>query len=185
MTAATEYERRLIVPSDIQEHLVFMHDTVAGYAKPVVIELGVRSGNSTSALLSAVTETAGTLWSCDIEKPDVPADWWQDPLWWFVQADDLSAKALRILPPKCDVLFVDADHSFEHVLAELNAYMPRVKPGGVALFHDTQWDCVDDLDIDLQQPVGPVAQALTRYCRARRLEWFNRPGSYGMGVIRL
>src|SRR5690348_17788993 len=38
---------------------------------------------------------------------------------------------------RSDVFFLDTSHEYDHTLAELRAYMPRVAPGGVALFHDT------------------------------------------------
>lgn len=36
-----------------------------------------------------------------------------------------------------DLLFVDADHTFEGVLADIRAWTPHVKVGGVVIFHDT------------------------------------------------
>jgi predicted O-methyltransferase YrrM len=36
-----------------------------------------------------------------------------------------------------DVLFIDGDHSFEGVTADIRAWVPHVKPGGLVLFHDS------------------------------------------------
>jgi predicted O-methyltransferase YrrM len=186
LSAAAEYQRRLGVWSDIRGHLEFLHETASSYPEAVIIELGVAWGNSTSALLSAATLTGGTLWSVDAgEVRDtgmIPADWWDDPHWRFLKADDLSAGAQSWLPEWCDVLFVDSDHGLGHVTGVLAAHMPRVKPGGVALFHDTQFR---HPDTDLGEPVGEVAKALDAYCEAHGLTWENRPGFYGMGIVRL
>jgi predicted O-methyltransferase YrrM len=185
VTVPDEYERRLTVWSDIQGHLKFLHDTVTAYANPVVIELGVAWGNSTSALLSAAAETDGMLWSVDAGEVRtthmIPEDWWDDPHWRFLHADDLSARALEWLPPECDVLFADSDHSYSHVTGILGAYMPRVRPGGVALFHDTQWQYPDT---DLGRPEGDISRALSDWCGKHDATWENRPGSYGLGIIR-
>lgn len=185
MSAAEEYQRRLGTDCDMQDHMAFLHETVRCYPSPVVVELGVAWGNSTSALLSAASATGGTLWSVDAGEIGamIPADWWDDPDWRFLQADDLSPRALEWLPGECDVLFVDSDHSYEHVTGVLDAYVPRVKAGGVALFHDTQWHTPGD--VDSGRPDGQIAQAITRYCEESGLTWENRPGSYGLGVIRL
>jgi predicted O-methyltransferase YrrM len=185
-SAAAEYQRRLTVWSDIQGHLKFLHDTAVGYRKPWVIELGVAWGNSTSALLSAAVEADGILWSIDAGEVRttnmIPADWWDDPRWEFLKADDLSGEAQAWLPGGCDVLFVDSDHSRDHVLAVLDTYMHRVRPGGIALFHDTQWQYPDT---DLGKPEGDIAKALDLWCAAHGIDWENRPGSNGLGVIRL
>lgn len=186
MSPASEYRRRLNMKTDIQQHMWYLHSTVLSYAAPVVIELGVGWGNSTSALLAAVTEADGMLWSVDrgeVRKTGmIPDDWWGDAHWKFLQADDLSEEAGEWLPGRCDVLFVDSDHSYEHVLATLETHMPRVRPGGIALFHDTQFR---HPATDLGEPTGDVARALDDYCARQELAWVNRAGSYGLGVVRL
>lgn len=195
-----EYLDRLDIWTDIRGHLQFMHETVLSYTNPVVIELGIQAGNSTSALLAAVSVTHGTLYSCDIQTREqlklgivpgsgglrrVPDDWWDLPFWKTMcgtTGDDLSAEAREWLPDECDVLFVDTEHTTEHVLAVMDEYMPRVKEGGVALFHDTHWT---PGDYDSPYPEGPVAKGIDQYCKAHGLSWEDRPGSYGMGVVQL
>lgn len=180
-------------PCDIQGHLQFMHDTVRSYDRPVVVELGVQAGNSTSALLSAAALAGGTLCSVDLQTREELESrpegdrvcWWGSPNWkTLLGTSDLSAEALEWLPDTFDVLFVDSDHSEEHAYTTLRAYMPRLKPGGTALFHDTHY--VHDFrgDVDLGRPDGWVGRALARYCAEQGLEWENRTGFYGMGVIR-
>jgi predicted O-methyltransferase YrrM len=181
VNAAEEYRHRLGIWTDSQAHLEFLHETVLAYSRPAVIELGVAHGNTTSALLAACGQGSGLLYSCDVRMPHVPASWCADPHWSLFIGDDLSAEALEFMPAQCDVLFVDSDHSYEHVLRTMELYMPRVKPGGIALFHDTQWV---PGDVDLGRPEGRVAHAISAYCESHRLSWENRPGSYGLGVVR-
>jgi Methyltransferase domain len=182
--------------SDIRGHLDFIYsqavqlacyppdDELSGMARAAVLaELGVRAGNSTCALLAAIeTAGAGDLYSVDLGPADVPDAWRRLPYWHFLQADDLSVKARRFIPGELDLLFIDTSHSEPHTLAELAAYAPRVRPGGIILCHDTQWD---EGDAELAAPAGPVARALNTWTARMSLEWDNRPGSYGLGVIRV
>jgi len=175
--------------SDIRGHLDFIYGEALrlcarGRGRPVdLAELGVRSGNSTCALLAAI-EVAGSgdLWSVDIAEPQVPDTWHGLEYWHFRLADDLSAAARLHIRPRLDLLFIDTSHSQDHTMAELAAYGPRVRPGGLILCHDTQWD---EGDTELDAPVGPVARALDDWCTLRHLKWENRPGSFGLGVIRV
>lgn len=181
MSVAEDYMERLGAWSDIRGHLEFMYKTVIGYRRPRVIELGVRTGVSTCALLAGAIEVQGKLWSVDVDEPRVPESWLAEPDWTFIRGDDLTGPVIDALPRRCQVLFVDTLHDFDHVLAELAVYMPRLTRDGVALVHDTEWDVGDR---QLEGPTGPVARALDDYCARHELTWGNRPGSYGMGVIR-
>ena len=55
--------------------------------------------------------------------------------------------------------FVDGDHSFEGVSADLNAIYPKIKPGGILLLHDVMASGV----------YNPVAEALKEFCTVRGL----------------
>jgi predicted O-methyltransferase YrrM len=148
----------------------------------VVVELGAVPGLSTTMFLSALDETGGgELWSVDLDVPETVALWGDLPQWHFLQADDISPQAQAWLPDVCDVLFIDSAHTYAHTLAELRAYAPRVRKGGTALLHDTQWG---PGNTDLGEPVGGVAKALDTYCAEAGLEWVNTPGNFGLGTIR-
>lgn len=179
-----EYDHRLTgFWSDIQGHMPFLKETAESYDRPVIIELGVRSGQSTSALLAGIAGNGGELWSCDIDQPSVPEHWRDLPEWHLLVADDLSPEAQAWLPAQCDVLFIDTSHTVEQTLGELRAYVPRVKPGGIVLLHDTEW--APQGDEQLAEPGGPVAEALNTYCAETGRSWVNRAGSYGMGVLKV
>ena len=180
------YLDRLSKWSDIREYLPFLYETAKSYEKVRVLELGARGGNSTLAFLAAAEAVDGFVTSVDIEKVTDNlrglAPWREHPRWTFIHSDDMDPKILHKLPAEVDVLFVDSSHEYEHTLHELYAYMPRVAPGGVALFHDTRvfgsWSEEGDT-------IPPVSRALDDYCRETNLSWENREGRYGCGVIRL
>lgn len=173
--------------SDIREYLPFLYDTARSYDRVRVLELGSRKGNSTLAFLAAAEETGGHVWSGDIDNvvldPEGLQPWFPHGRWTFTCGDDMDPAVQARFPAQVDVFFLDTSHEYEHTLAELRAYMPRVAPGGVALFHDTNiigwpgyaWD----------SSVPPVRAALDDWCAETGLSWENLPGEYGMGVIRL
>lgn len=186
-----ELNHRAAVWSDIQGHLRFMvtrageigaRHSVQQRGGLVIIELGVREGNSTCAFLAVLENVKGTLWSVDINPARTPPEWDKIEHWKFLQADDMSPEAREWLPAECDVLFIDTSHVYEHTLVELAEYAPRVRPGGVILMHDTEHGGHYP-DMPQPQPDFPVAAAVKEYCWDQRLGWSNRPGSYGMGVI--
>lgn len=178
LTLAEDYTARLGIPSDMRGHLPFLRETAA--ARDRIVELGVRTGNSTCAFLTGLSGRSrgpGHLWSIDISPPDVPAHWRANPRWSFLQADDLSALALAWAPQVIDVLFIDTDpHSYDGALAELRAYGPRVAAGGVILMHDTHPHTAAD-----------PARALQEYARitprAGKLTFVT--DSHGLGILEM
>lgn len=173
---ADDYARRLDVPSDMQGHLEYLRGIGAEYER--IVELGVRSGNSTCAFLAGIYGTRnGHLWSVDIAAPDVPEQWHRSPRWSFLQADDMSPEALDWVPSRIDVLFIDTDpHSYDGVLAELHAYGPRVQPGGLILAHDTHPAQASD-----------PGRAVSEYARLRgeAVELAFIEESHGLGILRV
>jgi predicted O-methyltransferase YrrM len=178
----TEYEVRRSAWSDIVDHMATLYETVCRYPGARVLELGVRSGNSTSAFLAAVEAVDGHLWSVDLIPPEVPA-WWTDTARWTLTiGNDLSQDIANAEPAVVDVLFLDTSHTYEHTLAELRTYVPRVRAGGVVLCHDTELEAPEDAGAN---PPFPVAKALDTFCAETGRPWVNLPGSYGLGVIEI
>lgn len=120
---------------NIHEHLASLETA----AKGVVLELGSREGASTAALLDGVEAHGGRVWSISID-PSCAKAWEGHPLWNFVCCDSCDVERMRAegLPEQIDVLFIDSDHTYERVKKELETWVPRVRPGGVILMHDTE-----------------------------------------------
>lgn len=181
---AAQYADRLAAWSDIQAHLPFLHDRAA--KSKVILELGVRTGISTAALLAGIESQVGGghLWSVDIDMPHVPQRWFGNPLWTFTLGNDLASEIASAQPDKVDMLFIDTSHFYEHTLAELHLYVPRVNSGGVVCCHDTELENVPG-----RHPNGyesfSVSRALETFCHETGLHWENRTGSYGLGVIEI
>lgn len=170
-----DYRARCGHPSDIWEHLPTLHTLAHGKE---VIELGVRSGNSTCAFLAAIEEDGGHLWSVDSEQPRVPEEWAGLGFWTLIVGNDLHVADQ--LPDACDVLFVDTSHAFDHTLAELVLYGPRVRTGGVIVLHDTTLEQPENVG---PHPPFPVREAIDRYCEVHGYAWTNNTACNGLGIV--
>lgn len=164
--------------SDVIGHLTTFYGEVAKRDNPTVIELGVRGGESTCALLAACHATGGTLYSCDIAAPSVPAEWYTMPEWHFMQGDSVSEAVLSWMPSKADVIFIDTSHTYDQTVKELESYVPRLSKGAIMLMHDTEMEAPL-----ADHPTGDVARALDYFSEQTGIKWENRPGCYGLGVI--
>lgn len=178
-TVAAEYARRCETPSDIVDWLPVLFDVVCRYPGATVVELGVRDGNSTSALLAAVEQVGGTLFAVDIVEPRIPPVVAEHPSCTVIVGNDTDGHIAAQVPKRIDVLFVDTSHHYDHTLRELDIYMPRVT--GMALFHDTELERPDFADP--ADPPYPVARALDDWSVRNKRTWRNNPGCWGLGVI--
>lgn len=172
------YRNYAVCPSDINQHLEYMHDLCVEFDVQQVVELGVRSGLSTAAFLAAMDKTDGRVWSCDVSPASCVPEIVHHPRWTFVWGDDIDSVAQA---PHCDVLFIDTSHQYEHTRRELDAYAGKVRPGGVILLHDTQ----------LQSPDGtptvpfPVRTAALEFQAAHpEWAWTEFEHNYGLGVLK-
>jgi predicted O-methyltransferase YrrM len=170
-----EYYDRLDAPSDVQYCMPKMFATAGRYPDARVLELGVRSGNSTSAFLAAAECYGGHVWSVDTMEPAVPFHWHESGLWTLICGDDL---VVPLPDGGFDVIYIDTAHTYEHTLAELRRFVPLVKIRGTVLLHDTLLEHVDGDP----QPF-PVAHALGEFCRETGREWKEHGGMYGFGEL--
>jgi predicted O-methyltransferase YrrM len=177
MTFAAEFDCRLRENSDIVDHLPYLFEAARGKQ---VIELGVRGGNSAAAFLAAVERDGGHVWSVDIVAPHVPTEWHDSPLWDFLLGDDLSLA--EQLPDGVDVVFIDTSHTFMQTLCEIDTYAPKVRAGGVMLFHDTELE--RPFESPVEDPPFPVRKAIE--AKAEQFGWVCEfiGGCNGLGILR-
>lgn len=185
-TLLEEYRARLAEPShaegggnDIKDEMPYLLRAAEGYQQVRVLEIGVRSGKSTSAFLAACARVGGHLWSVDQAVPQVPGWWHECGYWSFVQARSLDVDP-RITwgVDEFDIVFLDGDHSKEGVLAELRKFTPLVARGGWIGSHDTKLT-----DAVMAGQVPGVAEALDLFCAETGRTWAERGGQFGLGVI--
>jgi hypothetical protein len=114
--------------TDVHHHLPRLREAARGN----VLEIGVRYGISTTALLLGVETHGGHVWSVDIDPCPV---FMGHPQWTFLNQDSVkdSRHLLAILPAQLDLCFIDGDHSYEAVLSDLENYGRRAK---IVMVHD-------------------------------------------------
>lgn len=106
----------------------------------LVVELGTGMGFSCSAFISALKETGGILYSVDINpeaadvKPTIQKYSGTDAPVIFIQGDSVTVGRAWI-KGDIDVLYCDSDHTYGHVLTELETWA-RYHPK-IILVHDT------------------------------------------------
>lgn len=171
------YRARCEQASDINMHLPRLR---ALASKPAVrvLELGVRSGNSTAAFLAAADEWGGRVTSVDVVSPKVPAEFWNCGLWRFEKCDDLEF----VYDEPVDVLFIDTSHHYDHTLSELHRFHDIVALDGCIVLHDTELRTPED--VPPSDPEFPVAEAIRRFCDDEtewQADWYS--GSYGLCVL--
>jgi len=165
--------------SDIQAHLVRLYDfTVQIPVKiKVVVELGVREGNSTTSLLAAVNDSGGHLYSIDIDACiEARKLYGGDSNWTFIRGDDMQV--IKGWNKHIDHLFIDTSHTFDHTLNELREWGKWVKHGGIITLHD--------IYVYDSNGKSEVLDAIEQYMKENpeKYDFKVFEGSYGLGLLR-
>ncbi len=163
--------------SDINEHLPTFVQIALDLDAQKIIELGVRDGISTCAWLYALEQTGGHLWSVDLTNNHGP-----EPGWTFVVGNDLDPRVLELLPTDVDIVFIDTSHFYEHTRDELSAYLPKVRPGGRIVLHDSDLERPENSS---SEPPFPVLKAATEFCKAHHFCWTEWQNNNGLLSIQI
>lgn len=127
--------------TDISDHLLTLFNAALSVSPRLIVELGVRTGESTGVLAKVARLCSSRLVSVDIDDCSGVCDL---PGWLFVRGDDIEfAKKFpgwareRGLADRVDFLFIDTSHIYEHTVAEILHWFPYLSPGAKVAFHDT------------------------------------------------
>lgn len=125
------------ISTDINEYLMTLYNLVVQGDYKEVVELGC--GYSTVALLAGVNKTGGQLYSCDMSRDSLNRSGLldqirEDPRLHYVEMDDMEF--VKMWGKPIDFLFHDTSHTYEHTKAELLAWTPFVRRGGMIFAHD-------------------------------------------------
>lgn len=141
LAALRAVQRRARTPNDVSDHLERLFVEALQRSPDTIVELGVRGGESTFVFERVARLADASLVSVDVAETDYETDY---DRWHFVQSDDVAFAGEfdewcreRDVAPEIDVLFVDTSHSYEHTVAEIDAWFPFLAADAVALFHDT------------------------------------------------
>ena len=155
---------------------------------PLVVEIGTREGPSTLAFLQAMREAGGKLISieCDEAAAGVTASVVEKHClrpWWEIVIGR-SEEVHGDIPGEIDVLMIDGDHGHDQVKLDCDLYTPKVRVGGLALFHDYYSD-VDCQRVPVAEPYPSYASIPVEGLRASgRWEVVVLPWSFGLAICR-
>lgn len=176
------YQARAAARSDLGHNLHILFGAAAKFPACRVLELGVGTGQSTVAFLAAAELAGGHVWSVDISSGCLfmteYAGSGNGGPWTFIHGDTADPSVISQVPGTVDVLFIDSSHAYAQTCGELLAYVPRVRPGGLVLLHDTTWTFSD-------RPRAEVADALNDTLPQMGLSWRELGGENGLGVIEI
>ena len=119
-------------------------------AQATIVEIGSYLGASTCFLAGGVRATDGKVVAVDtwtnIGMTEGSRDTYAEflgntePLQkWITPRRGFSKDIAVGFDQPIDLLFVDGDHSYEAVRMDLEAWLPKMKDGGIVVFHDFSW----------------------------------------------
>jgi cephalosporin hydroxylase len=127
--------------TDISDHLPTLFAESLSLQPRLIVELGVRGGESTFVFERVARLSGARCVSVDIEESSCANHYHE---WLFVQSDDIKfAKEFPAwccqngLPTEIDILFIDTSHFFEHTVQEIEHWFPLLAPCAKVIFHDT------------------------------------------------
>jgi predicted O-methyltransferase YrrM len=124
--------------------------------KPTIcVEIGSARGKSTCfTALGLQHNGAGTLYAID---PHIKTNWNDTDsmeTWPIIQRNlrtlgleqevnlirSISEEAVKSWKLPIDLFFIDGDHTYSGVKRDFELFLPYMRPHGLILFHDTDWD---------------------------------------------
>jgi cephalosporin hydroxylase len=136
-----EIVEKSLIPTDIADHLISLFKAGMETQPKFIMELGVRSGESTYVFDKIARHFKSFFVSLDIDNC---ASVINNPDWVFIQGDDIEfANQFRTwqkqknIDVDIDLLFIDTSHLYEHTVAEIESFFPLIANNGIVIFHDT------------------------------------------------
>jgi predicted O-methyltransferase YrrM len=131
-----------------------------------VVEIGSYLGASTAFLGFAAMRSEGSVHAVDPWTNDAMGAEGQRNTWaefrhntepfqhYIIPHQGYSTEVAKNGPIPCDMLFIDGDHSYDAVAADLRAWLPSLKAGGVLAMHDIDAPSVKQAFDDVVGPAG-------------------------------
>ncbi len=154
LVAAASFSARSIEPPNAWiGHVPFASWVVREATPRMLVELGTHSGNSYFSFCQSVAE-AGLATKCfavDTWRGDEHAGRYDESVWTKVNAhnQDCYAGFSRLLrqtfddavsyfsDESIDLLHIDGLHTYEAVRHDFESWLPKLAPGAIVMFHDT------------------------------------------------
>lgn len=135
-----EIKKHALFDTDISDHLETLFIESMKIKPKVIVELGVRTGQSTFVFERVAKLCNSFLLSVDIAPQKNKTLW---PHSSFIQKDDILVAdefenicKRNNLEPRIDVLFIDTSHEYNHTKNEIAKWFPHLSSQSVIFFHD-------------------------------------------------
>ncbi|MEZ5566786.1 MAG: class I SAM-dependent methyltransferase [Halioglobus sp.] len=183
------FEPKRVVFSTWVDHICFAYDLVAEIRPKLIAELGVYNGLSFFTFCQSMVDhdIDGVAYGIDCWEGDEHTDAYDDSIYEDVAFHARehyrgSTYLLRMFfndalrhfnDESLDLLHIDGLHTYEAVEEDFTNWYPKVKPGGIVLFHDVMakikdfgvWKYFEELEV-------------------RHEETFKFHHGFGLGVLR-
>lgn len=184
----TQFFPRYMAFSTWVDHLAFGYDLVSALRPQTVVELGTQWGLSFFCFCQAMQEQNidGHCYAVDTWQGDEHTGEYDDTIYNTVrqhaeQHYPHNAHLLRMLfqqarlqfaDESIDLLHIDGLHTYEAVKEDYETWLPKVRPGGIIIFHDIQ---ARMMDFGAWRYWSELKQ---------RTESFTFNQGFGLGVVR-
>lgn len=135
-------QRSVRNPTDISDFLGTIYSEALAANPRLIVELGVRTGESRSVLEQVAGQSGAVLVSVDLD--DCSTACRPSAMWHFIQSDDIKFAqefqqwcTKRNINSQIDVLFIDSSHLYEHTVAEIRSWFPLLSSKCKVILHDT------------------------------------------------
>jgi predicted O-methyltransferase YrrM len=123
------------------DYIAKLEETSLNFLKsltePVILEFGVRHGQSTEFFLNICEKNNGFLYSVDIDDTSKK---FNSEKWKFIHGRDDNFKLVEsYIPKKIDLIYIDSFHDAEHVAKIFFHYYPFLKDNGCLIIDDISW----------------------------------------------
>ncbi len=140
-----DFEREIFEKSlkrtDINDHLLTIYRESIEIKPKLIVELGVRGGESTFVFERVARKFNSILISVDIEDCSKITNYEK---WFFIKKDDIQFSrefkqwcTQRGIEPSIDILFIDTSHLYSHTKEEIKSWFPFLSKKCKVIFHDT------------------------------------------------
>ena len=172
-------------------HMPFAYDLVRLARPSLFVELGTWSGDSFFAFCQSVAEHALNArcyavdhWKGDDQAGKAPEAQFERvqaycsaiyPGFAYLMRTDFASACREFADETIDLLHIDGSHTYEAVSSDFATWFPKVRSGGVILFHDI---CVRSSDDHLDFGVWKLWEEVKADHRT-----FEFSHAYGLGIV--
>ena len=177
-------------PQDSDRHVLTCFSMAMQIHAKKILELGVRTGNTTLPFLCAAKELGGMVHSVDLDATTFQCPDDLRVYWKFFQSDAISwLEQQRNQGARYDLIYIDDWHAYDHVRRELEIIDSMITPSSVILLHDLMYSNAqpdyrsDPNTADAQWAGGGPYRAVAEL-DPEIWEWATVPINHGLTILR-